>query len=382
MNAAPPLILPTDDEQEYVVNFTGQHHNYGINDSINQVGFIVSSTGAYRNQYASRFKITINESLPIVDYSRVEKDPAVFGVISNANDDANAEPIINKSLIVNGLGEGGVWVCNANGSIQNGDYITSSPIPGIGMRQTETTMNNYTVAKSTTRCDFTNEQTPIKQKQYDIIKKMCTVEVDVSSNELVMEDVCDTVVVEEPMVDAVETIEYSYQLIYGTFGIQQYPTPFTVVTQVPRTTTVDTIDESGNTVQVEIPIMHTVVKLVPRTTTVYLTDEHGNQVLDEFGEPVSQHVNVQEPRLREVIRKMTVEQEYDALQSNLITYVDSTDTTNKYDSKYITINADNYVIYNDDARTDVFTIVAHVFEPALIGNTYAMAFIGCTYHCG
>ena len=33
---------------------------------------------------------------------------------------------IPERLIVNSVGEGGIWVCNSNGNIENGDYIQSS----------------------------------------------------------------------------------------------------------------------------------------------------------------------------------------------------------------------------------------------------------------
>ena len=57
---------------------------------------------------------------------------------------------------INSVGEGGMWVCNKNGPLENGDYISSSSIPGYGMKQTknEDCLTNYTVAKITCNCDF------------------------------------------------------------------------------------------------------------------------------------------------------------------------------------------------------------------------------------
>ncbi len=37
-----------------------------------------------------------------------------------------------ERLIVKSLGEGGLWFCNSNGYIENGDYITSSDNLGYG----------------------------------------------------------------------------------------------------------------------------------------------------------------------------------------------------------------------------------------------------------
>jgi hypothetical protein len=45
---------------------------------------------------------------------------------------------------------------NKNGNIINGDYITSSSIPGYGQHQNSEFLANYTVAKATCSVDFTN----------------------------------------------------------------------------------------------------------------------------------------------------------------------------------------------------------------------------------
>jgi hypothetical protein len=55
----------------------------------------------------------------------------------------------------NAVGEGGIWVCNKNGNFENGDYITSSTVTGYGQKQNDDLLHNYTVAKITTDCDFT-----------------------------------------------------------------------------------------------------------------------------------------------------------------------------------------------------------------------------------
>ena len=59
-----------------------------------------------------------------------------------------------ERLIINSLGEGGVWVCNINGNLENGDYITTCEIPGYGMLQDDDLLHNYTVAKITQDCNF------------------------------------------------------------------------------------------------------------------------------------------------------------------------------------------------------------------------------------
>jgi hypothetical protein len=110
----------------------------------------------------------MNDALPIVDLSTKIKDKKVFGVISDREDDNQKtrqynigvfvseyeKSIHDTRLIINGLGEGSIWVSNYNGNFENGDYITTSAIPGIGMKQDDDILHNYTVAKITMNCDF------------------------------------------------------------------------------------------------------------------------------------------------------------------------------------------------------------------------------------
>ena len=41
-----------------------------------------------------------------------------------------------------------------SGNLENGDYITTCEIPGLGMKQDDDLLHNYTVAKITQDCDF------------------------------------------------------------------------------------------------------------------------------------------------------------------------------------------------------------------------------------
>jgi hypothetical protein len=60
------------------------------------------------------------------------------------------------------VGEGGIWVSNENGNIENGDYITTSNIAGIGMRQDDDILHNYTCAKAVMSCNFAPATVPKK----------------------------------------------------------------------------------------------------------------------------------------------------------------------------------------------------------------------------
>jgi hypothetical protein len=150
--------------------FTGQHKTLPNDPAIKQnllqnVGLIMSSndTGYENNVYSGKRAIYINEALPNCSLSVIDEDPCVFGVITNNTngnpgkyDDTTTEfcTSLNDSVRVNSLGEGAIWVSNINGPIQNGDWITSSRIPGVGKKQNEIRRCNYTVAKATMSCDF------------------------------------------------------------------------------------------------------------------------------------------------------------------------------------------------------------------------------------
>jgi hypothetical protein len=94
--------------------------------------------------------ITIEDALPIIELSRKRKDKRCFGVLGDKRRSNNRA----ERLIVNSVGEGGLYVINSNGNIENGDYITSSDYLGYGEKQDDDLLHNYTVAKATMNCDF------------------------------------------------------------------------------------------------------------------------------------------------------------------------------------------------------------------------------------
>ena len=160
--------------------FTGQHKTLPDDPTIKQnllqnVGLIMSSndTGYENNVYSGKRAIYINEALPNCSLSIIDEDPCVFGIITNNTngnpgkyDDTTTEfcTLLNDSVRVNSLGEGAIWVSNINGPVQNGDWITTSRIPGVGKKQNEIRRCNYTVAKATMSCDFDLESDKYKSK--------------------------------------------------------------------------------------------------------------------------------------------------------------------------------------------------------------------------
>jgi hypothetical protein len=168
--------------------FTGQHLNYTNDITLNaqeHEGLIVCSNGTYQsydrdNQQQLPNNMFINECLPFISLSSNKYQKNVFGVVTTCHNDPikqtdgtivydydpfDFERDLDNRIRVNSVGEGGIWVCNDNGNLENGDYITSSSLPGYGMRQDDDVLHNYTVAKITCDCDFDNLPNWIKTRE-------------------------------------------------------------------------------------------------------------------------------------------------------------------------------------------------------------------------
>jgi hypothetical protein len=181
------ITFENDQSKSTVVNqntFTGQHRN--IVKDVNPaniesfIGLIVSADnnenikvngGVERGLEA----ITINETIPLVSVTTRAYDKQVFGVISGSEDPDSRQDTYGRvtcsfikeegddRIFINSLGEGAMWISNQNGPLTSGDYVTSSHIPGYGMKQDSEFLANYTVAKITMDCDF-QATTRIKYK--------------------------------------------------------------------------------------------------------------------------------------------------------------------------------------------------------------------------
>jgi hypothetical protein len=166
------------------IDFTGQHR--AIVDKINTSdyesleGLIVS---ANKNKYVNVDKdvttgsnaIQISQALPIVSLSNVVHDKACYGVIAGSEDPDSRKyeqgtfvSVFQKQegdtrAFINSVGEGAIWVVNSNGSLESGDYITTSNITGYGQKQNDDILHNYTVAKITMDCDFNPATQPVQR---------------------------------------------------------------------------------------------------------------------------------------------------------------------------------------------------------------------------
>ena len=188
--------------------FTGSHDSYKPFKE-NDAGKIVYATGEYLSNIKDgkvngvvKNYITVMDSCPDVRLSNKAKDKRVCGVLAlvfkkskkkmishedyekltneekygysqKVDEEGNVQYCTDECCddfskgSYNALGEGGIWVCNANGKIENGDYITSSDVPGYGQKQDDDLLHNYSVAKATTDADFVKRVIPTQQIDRD-----------------------------------------------------------------------------------------------------------------------------------------------------------------------------------------------------------------------
>jgi len=318
------------------LDFTGQHRSI-LNKNIDQnsIGLIVCSTGKYVNLDNS-VNSKINESLPLCSLASTDNDIKVFGVISDKEDTndnreyrhgAFVTPYEKQNkneqrMFINSLGEGGIWVCNKNGALVNGDYISSSSAVGYGQKQTLNlnTLMNHTVAKITCDCDF-NLTKVVKQK-VKVLTSTETYEKDVTQD--VQETVTQTEIV--------------YDETSGQYREQE-------------TTTTKTNNE-------------------PVYEMVNLYDSNGNQLLDADGNHKTFKVAKKETVTRTVSNLV-----FDS--NGNVQYEDDLDANGQQQMKY---EYDTRFL-NADA-TLIATEAEYNTKKANGENVYIAQFVGCTYHCG
>jgi hypothetical protein len=165
------VIKLGDDFTPELFNFTGKHRcsseiSYDSSNENSLLGKIVVTTGDYVN-LENEHTISIDEAIPVIALASNVCDSRAFGVISGFETNNNKRVyrlgnlhfetkklVDDVKVIVNSVGEGGIWVCNQNGSFKNGDLIVCSGLSGYGMKQQDDIIRSYTVAKITCDCDF------------------------------------------------------------------------------------------------------------------------------------------------------------------------------------------------------------------------------------
>ena len=135
------------------------------------IGLIVSFTGSFYNiDMTQTPDVKGVAPTPTIILSCVPRDTRVFGVISGLENYSrecsfgtfqtilDQEDGINR-ILVSSLGVGMVWVCDYNSNvIEAGSYVTTSPVKGYGMLQSDDIKHSYTVAKISQKCVFKPKQ--------------------------------------------------------------------------------------------------------------------------------------------------------------------------------------------------------------------------------
>mgnify|MGYP007032657366 CR=1 FL=1 len=122
--------------------------------------------------FSIRYTKTHKKMISYEDYEKLTNEEK-YGYSQKVDEEGNVQYCTDECCddfsrgSYNAVGEGGIWVCNANGEIENGDYITSSDVPGYGQKQDDDLLHNYSVAKATTDADFVKRVIPTQQIDRD-----------------------------------------------------------------------------------------------------------------------------------------------------------------------------------------------------------------------
>jgi len=120
-----------------IATFTGSHEVRAQHRlPLSFEGRIAACTGAMDS-------ISLDDAPPVVKLASAPRDPGVYGVF-NLKGRARAA---DAQALVNSVGEGAMWVCDLNGPLQAGDYVTSCELAGYGAKQSDRCAWNHSVAK-------------------------------------------------------------------------------------------------------------------------------------------------------------------------------------------------------------------------------------------
>lgn len=326
------------------IDFTGQHRcfvdNIKHNEAVNYRGLIVC---ADKNDYISieskpergNKGISISESLPLVSLSTKHKDKSCFGVISDSEDpDTRShsngsmlttifdKEIGDTRIYINSVGEGAIWIIDASGNLESGDYITTSIVPGYGVVQESEFLANYTVAKITMDCDFSPPLQSVK-----IIKKKNLL--DSSGNQI-----------------------YNGS---GSITIEKNPDGFEVVTDLSAGTILARKEKDENIFYEQVD-------------SYYTTDASGNKIkiYTVSGTTIIDNSD-------------NIVYDYNGGETTLTNDLDSNGDFQWVDS---TVQEYAYNIRYVDAAGTILTESDYTTKKADGEAVYKAAFVGCTYHCG
>jgi hypothetical protein len=395
------------------IDFTGQHRavvdKVNVSDYENFEGLIVS---ANKNKYINVDKdittgsnaIQISQSLPLVSLSNVVHDKACYGVIAGSEDiesrtyeQGTFVSVFHKQkgdtrAFINSVGEGAIWVSNTNGSLESGDYITTSNVAGYGQKQDDDVLHNYTVAKITMDCDFNPVTQPIQQilrsnviQTYYLgnVHKVKSVPHEFVTTTVGADDAWSKVSVKPSDVTYAEwsnleaNTQNTYTLTYTQTSNVVYDTKYTLTTTAnvtesdpwdrvsidpPSVTYAEYSNLEANT-QSSYSLTFTKTTTDEKTPAVWSNIESNTQSLYNmvYYQSVEEEVASDYPGATTHTRVTDViENELDA--HGQIQWEDhATETEKAYKIRYLDVSG---------AQTDSANAV------------HIAAFVGCTYHCG
>lgn len=157
------LFTLTDDFEPGVLNFTGKHRCVALEappGAVCENGMVYVACGGYENLDGGGDP-TVDESIPVVALSTVAEDPRAFGVlagtetpggdreyrVANVVFAAPKRAPAKGRVVLNSVGEGGMWVCDAGGAVSPGDLLVTSGVAGHAMRQRDGVVRSSTVGK-------------------------------------------------------------------------------------------------------------------------------------------------------------------------------------------------------------------------------------------
>jgi hypothetical protein len=145
-------VIGNDPDGVLYTNFTGGHAGQSEEDGSGWLpGMIVCARG---NAEAP----SMSNSLVKISLSKVACDPTAIGAYTGTEFPHSMQGMdpLRPVYTYNALGDGMIMVTDESGDIEIGDYITTSSQPGIGMKQADGRVHNYTVAKATDSVKWSN----------------------------------------------------------------------------------------------------------------------------------------------------------------------------------------------------------------------------------
>lgn len=142
--------------------FTGTHHGYILESDDPTSAVIQTGTSSTPFYPAGSIIVNTKSVLPSGSFqpdnyivtSSAFQDKRVFGVYWSAH---SLPDLIHQHSIA-AVGDGMILVCDENGNIESGDYITTaSGSGGHGCKQNDDLLHNYTVAKACEDVDWATE---------------------------------------------------------------------------------------------------------------------------------------------------------------------------------------------------------------------------------